>query len=82
MQSLFIFFMPIRLTAVFPHLGFLGNSVGKESEYNIINLGSISGSRNSPGEGNSNSLQYFCLENSMDRGAGQATVYGSTKSQT
>ena len=34
------------------------------------------------GEGNSNPLQYSCLENSMDRGAWQATVYGVTKSQT
>ena len=28
----------------------------------------------SPGEGNGNPLQYSCLENSMDRGAWQATV--------
>ena len=28
------------------------------------------------------SLQYSCLENSMDRGAWQATVYGVAKSQT
>ena len=27
-------------------------------------------------EGNSNPLQYSCLENSMDRGARQATVHG------
>ena len=27
-------------------------------------------------------LQYSCLENSMDRGAWQATVHGVTKSQT
>ena len=27
-------------------------------------------------------LQYFCLENSMDRGAWQATVHGVAKSQT
>ena len=26
-------------------------------------------------------LQYSCLENPMDRGAGQATVHGVTKSQ-
>ena len=30
----------------------------------------------SPGEGNGNPLQYSCLENSMDRGAWQATVHG------
>ena len=29
-----------------------------------------------PGEGNGNPLQYSCLENPMDRGAWQATVYG------
>ena len=31
---------------------------------------SIPGSGRSPGEGNDNPLQYSCLENSMDRGAG------------
>ena len=36
----------------------------------------------SPGVGNSNSLQYSCLENSMDRGAWRATVHGVEKSQT
>ena len=34
------------------------------------------------GEGNGNPLQYSCLENSMDRGAWQATVYGVAKSRT
>ena len=34
------------------------------------------------GEGNGNPLQYFCLENPMDRGAWQATIYGDTKSRT
>ena len=36
--------------------------------------GSIPGSGGSPGEGNSNPLQYSSLGNSMDRGACQATV--------
>ena len=35
-----------------------------------------------PGEGNGNPLQYYCLENPMDRGAWQATVHGVTKSWT
>ena len=35
-----------------------------------------------PGEGNSNPLQYSCQENSMDRGAWQATVHGVSKSWT
>ena len=29
----------------------------------VRNTGSIPGSRRSPGEGNGNPLQYFCLEN-------------------
>ena len=32
------------------------------------------------GEGNGNPLQYSFLENSMDRGAWQATVHGVTES--
>ena len=35
-------------------------------------LGSTPGSKRSPGEGNGNPLQYFCLENSMDRGVWRA----------
>ena len=34
-----------------------------------------------PGEGNGDSLQYSCLENSMDRGTWQTTVHGVAKSQ-
>ena len=30
----------------------------------------------SPGEGNSNTLQYSCLGNPMDRGVWKATVHG------
>ena len=36
----------------------------------------------SPGEGNGNSLQFSCLEDSMDRGACWATFHGVEKSQT
>ena len=42
-------------------------------------VGSIPGSRRSPGVGSGNPLQYSCLENSMDRGAWQATVHGDHK---
>ena len=45
-------------------------------------MGSIPGSGRSPGEGNGNPLQYSCLENSMDRAAWRATVYGVPKSWT
>ena len=40
------------------------------------------GQEDSPGEGNGYPLQYSCLESSMDRGAGWATVHGVAKSQT
>ena len=39
----------------------------------------IPGSEIYPGEGNSNPLQYSCLENSMDRGPRRATVHGELK---
>ena len=48
----------------------------------IRDVGSIPGSRRSPGGGDGSPLQYPCLENPMDRGARQATVHGITKSQT
>ena len=43
---------------------------------------STPGSGISLGVGNGNLLQYSCLENSMDRGAWQATVHEVTKNQT
>ena len=42
----------------------------------------IPGSRRSLGRGHGNSLQYFCLENPMDRGAWWATVHMVAKGQT
>ena len=54
--------------------------VVKNLPANAENPGSIPGSGRFPGEGNSNVLQHSCLENSMGRGAWQATVRGITKS--
>ena len=48
----------------------------------IRDMSLIPGSGRSPGEGNGNLLQYSCLENPMDKGAGQVTVHRVTKSQT
>ena len=45
-------------------------------------VGSIPGPGRSPGEGNGNPLQYFCLGNPKDKGAWQATVHRVAKSQT
>ena len=53
-----------------------GGSDCKESACNAGDLGLIPGLGRSPGEGNGNTLQYSCLENSMDRGAWWATVHG------
>ena len=57
-----------------------GDSDRKESACNVGDLGSVPGLGRSLGEGNVYPLQYSCLENSMDRGACQATVHGVTKS--
>ena len=46
------------------------------------NGGLIPGSGRSPGAGNSNPLQYSCLENLMDRRTWGATVHGVAESQT
>ena len=49
---------------------------------NSGDLGSVPGSGRSPGERHSYSLQYSCLENSMNRGAWQVTVDGISESET
>ena len=64
---------------------FPDGSDSKTSIYNAGDPGSIPGLGRSPGEGNGNPLQDYCLEKShgpMDRGAWQATVHGVTKSWT
>ena len=63
-------------------LDFHGGSDSKESACNAGDLGLISGLGRSPREENGNSLQYSCLENSMDKGVWWATVHGVAKSQT
>ena len=50
-------------------MDFPGGSDGKASVYNVRDPGSIPGSGRSAGEGNGNPLQYYCLENPIDRGA-------------
>ena len=61
---------------------FPGGSDSKVSDYNVGDPGSIPGLGRSSGEGNGNPLQYYCLENPMDRGACSATVHGVAKNQT
>ena len=64
---------------IHPHFG---GSDCKEPVCEAGELGSIPGLGRSPGEGNGYPLQYSCLENSMNRGAWQATVDGVAKSWT
>ena len=59
--------------------GFPGGSAGNESACNVGVLGLIPGLGRSPGEGKGCPLQYSGLENSMDRGAWEATVHGVAK---
>ena len=59
--------------------GFPGGSEGKESACSAGGPGLIPRSGRSPGERYGYPLQYSCLENSVDRGAWQATVYGVTR---
>ena len=48
----------------------------------VRDAGLISGLGRSSGGGNANSLQYSCLENSMDRRVWWITVHGVAKSRT
>ena len=72
----------VILEAASEEPSFPGGSEGKDSTYNAGDLGSIPGFGGYPGEGNSYSLQYSGLENSIERGDWQATVHGVTKSRT
>ena len=49
---------------------------------NAGDMGSIPGSRRSPGGGHGNPLQYSGLENPMDRRTGPAAGHGVAKSWT
>ena len=60
-------------------MGFQGGSVVKNPPANAGDVGLMLGLGRSPGEGNGNPFQYFCLGNPMDRGTWLATVHGVTK---
>jgi len=67
------------------YMGFSGGSPVKESACNAGNIGDVGlipGSGRSPGGGHGNPFQCSYLENPMNWGACQATVYEVTKSQT
>ena len=60
--------------------GFPGGSDSEESACNAGDPDLILGLGRSLAEGNGYLLQYSCLENSIERGAWWATVFGVTKS--
>ena len=65
-------------------MGLPGGSVVQNPPTNARDLGLNPGLGRSPGEANSNPLQYSCLGNLMDREAWQAAVHGhngATKQQ-
>ena len=73
----------LNLNMIPSNLGFLGDAVVKNLPANagdVRDVGSIPGSRRSPGEVHGNPFLYFCLENPINRGAWRATVRGVAKS--
>ena len=67
----------MAITKQYTTMGFPGNPDSKEFTCNVGDLGSIVGLERSPAEGNSYSLQYSGLENSMD-----CIIRGLAKSRT
>ena len=61
---------------------FPGGTVVKNPPPKAGDSGSVPGLGRSPGEGNGNPLQYFCLENPVDWGAWQIAVHEVAKSWT
>ena len=66
-------------------LGLPGGASGKKTRLPVQETGDAGlnpGLGRSPGEGSGNPLQYSCLENPMDEGAGSPTVHEVAKSWT
>ena len=68
--------MAFVLKSILSGMNFPGGSSGKESAFNVGDLGLIPGSGRSTGVGNGNPLQYSCLEVSMD-----STAHGVARTQ-
>ena len=76
---------PDKLGSIKLLLGFPGGTSGKNTPAHagdIRDSGLIPGWGRSPGRGHGNPLQYFCLENPMNRGAWWTMVHKIPKSQT
>ena len=75
-------FSTLKITRIYSQVGLPSGSAVKNTPANAGDAGSIPESGRSPGEGNSNPIQYSCLENPTDRGTWRATVNRVTKNQT
>ena len=73
--------LPANIKRPEQSLGHPGVSVAKNPPANAGNVGSVSGFRRSPGEGNGNSLPNSCLENTMDTEAWQTSMWQFMESQ-
>ena len=81
--NIYILYLYIQYIYIF-HIyiyanGFPGGWVVDNPSANAGDMGSFPGSGRSPREGNGNPLQYFHLENPMDRGAWWTPVLGVAK---
>ena len=74
--------VPTKYVNLLTLSSFPSGSDDKESACNARDQGWIPGSGRSPGEENGYPLQFFCMEDPVDRGAWQATVNEVAKSQT
>ena len=72
----------VRFKGGMTHKGFPGGSLIKNPPVNAGDADLIPGWRRDHGQGNDNSLQYYCLENPMGRRAWWATVHRAAKSWT
>ena len=70
----------LPLNSCFPGGAVVKNSPANEGDSRDMDY--IAGSERSPGGGHGNTLQYFCLENPMDRGAWRAASHMAAKSLT
>ena len=81
-KIIYLYYLSILYRVVCVFWDFPSGSDGKAFAYNAGDLGSMPGLERSPGKGNGTRLRYSCLENPVDRGAWQATVYGVGQSWT
>ena len=78
-----LWFLPLSFNPwLYVLSGFPGGSYSQEADCNARDLDSIPWSERPLREGNGYPLQYFCLENSMNRGAWWATVQGVAELDT